>query len=209
MEVFRVVPASVVILAVMLAGCASGLSKDECRVADWYAIGYEDGVRGHGEQRIAEHRKACARHEVSMDLERYRRGRDEGLTEYCTASSGYQQGRRGRTYNGVCPQRTEADFLAAYREGRRVYDAERELERLDRRLSGRYSRLDEIETTMRDHGIEIAAPDTATQRRIVLVDELRKLGEERETVRDEIERLEPEIERQQREVDGLRARQRY
>jgi hypothetical protein len=29
----------------MAAGCAT-LDKDECRTADWYAIGQEDGARG-------------------------------------------------------------------------------------------------------------------------------------------------------------------
>ncbi|MCG8048122.1 MAG: DUF2799 domain-containing protein [Candidatus Thiodiazotropha endolucinida] len=28
-----------------LASCAT-MDKDECRVADWYVIGYEDGAKG-------------------------------------------------------------------------------------------------------------------------------------------------------------------
>lgn len=35
----------------MAAGCAT-LDKDECRTADWYAIGLEDGARGRAIERL-------------------------------------------------------------------------------------------------------------------------------------------------------------
>ena len=34
------------VLLTALGGCA-GMGADECRTADWRAIGYEDGVQGH------------------------------------------------------------------------------------------------------------------------------------------------------------------
>jgi hypothetical protein len=35
------------ILLFALGGCA-GMDAEECRTADWRAIGYEDGVQGEG-----------------------------------------------------------------------------------------------------------------------------------------------------------------
>ena len=29
-----------------IAGCANGMGKDQCVVADWATIGYEDGLHG-------------------------------------------------------------------------------------------------------------------------------------------------------------------
>ena len=70
-------------IACLLAGCSSTMSKDECRTVDWRTVGYEDGVAGRSGERIGEHRKACAEHGVTPDLNAYRAGRAEGLREYC------------------------------------------------------------------------------------------------------------------------------
>lgn len=45
-------------LVVLLAACAT-LDREECVHADWYAIGLED------------HRRACAKHYVAPNTERY------------------------------------------------------------------------------------------------------------------------------------------
>jgi hypothetical protein len=68
----------IVFLAFLVSGCAS-MDEDECRVADWRAIGYEDGVRGVAASHIGERREACAEHGIAPDFAAYRQGRDEGL----------------------------------------------------------------------------------------------------------------------------------
>src|SRR5688572_14241675 len=83
-----------VMVACLLAGCAS-LDKDECRNADWYAIGLEDGARGRTVERLGDHRRACAEHGVAPQSERYVAGRNEGLKSFCTYERGYSQGRAG------------------------------------------------------------------------------------------------------------------
>ena len=65
-------------IAIVMQGCAS-MSGQECMVADWQAIGYEDGVRGSTADRIGNHRKACAKHGIAPDLQAYQKGRDAGL----------------------------------------------------------------------------------------------------------------------------------
>ena len=98
------------VLAILLSGCASGLSKEECHLADWRTIGYEDGVRGLAQSRISGHRKACAEHGVAMNLDAYRGGWDEGVRRYCQPANGFRQGRAGSRYNGVCPADLEPAF---------------------------------------------------------------------------------------------------
>ena len=52
----------------ILSGCAT-MSQDECRMADWYSVGFEDGVRGAGADNIGKHREACAEHGIAADVE--------------------------------------------------------------------------------------------------------------------------------------------
>ncbi len=54
----------------LISGCAT-MGKDECLTSNWRSIGYEDGARGYPPERIGNHRKACAKHSVSPDLQTY------------------------------------------------------------------------------------------------------------------------------------------
>ena len=44
------------VLLALLQGCAT-LDKDECMLADWRLIGYEDGVAGKSAAAVGEYRK--------------------------------------------------------------------------------------------------------------------------------------------------------
>ena len=43
----------------LLASCAT-LSEEECRAADWYQIGVNDGAEGRATDYVESHRRACA-----------------------------------------------------------------------------------------------------------------------------------------------------
>jgi hypothetical protein len=123
-----------------LGGCAS-MSAEECETANWQTIGFEDGANGLPGSSIARHRKACAKAGITADQSEYEVGRLAGLREYCQPGRGYDVGRSGSRYQGVCPAELEGDFLAAFEEGRFLYgleqavrDAENALRRVDREL---------------------------------------------------------------------------
>ena len=84
---------AIVLLGLLATGCAS-MDEDECRVADWRAIGYEDGASGRAASQLGERREACADHGVTPNFVAYRQGREEGLREYCTPAMGYRLGRK-------------------------------------------------------------------------------------------------------------------
>jgi hypothetical protein len=196
-------------LVATLAGCAGGLSKQECDVADWRSIGYEDGVKGWSQTRIGEHRKACARHGVALDLDAYRSGWGEGVQRYCQPGNGYHEGRTGRKYAGVCPPDLESAFLNAYHDGRELYGLEAKVRKVAKRLQYDRARLTDIEVAMRDTGLELVAPGVITERRVVLLDELRQLGEERAVIRAEIPALEAELESHKQRLAIISAQQDY
>lgn len=101
-----------------LAGCASGMSKDECLYADWRAIGYEDGAAGRSATAVSPRRVACAKKAgVTPDMEAYLAGRDDGLEQFCRPANGFDIGARGVRYTGVCQGSSEGAFVAAYEKG--------------------------------------------------------------------------------------------
>ena len=105
----------------LLAGCAT-MNKEECLTADWRTIGYEDGAHGYMASKIADHRKACAEHGVTPNLQQYQAGREKGLRQFCREGNGYQLGVSGHAYAGTCPSDMERAFEAAYHQGREIYN---------------------------------------------------------------------------------------
>lgn len=193
----------------VISACASGMSKDECQLADWQAIGYEDGLQGWPETRVSTHRKACAQHGMAADSRAYRAGWDEGVGRYCQPGNGYRQGRSGNHYAGVCPADLEPAFLHAYGHGRELYDMEASLRRTERTLRHKRNRLSQIETQIRDNGLELVAADTSIERRVVLVDEIRRLEKEHSNTKAAIPPLESKLEEQRQRLAILSAESQY
>lgn len=125
-----------------LSGCQV-MSEKECRTADWYQTGYNDGREGEPRSRIEDITEACAKTKVTPDQNRYFSGRTTGLREYCQASHGYDLGRNGSSFNSVCPPESAGQFESSWRAGRSIYDARQRVERLESKrdtLEGQLSR---------------------------------------------------------------------
>jgi len=193
---------SLIAVMVLVSGCAS-LSKEECKTANWKTIGFEDGAQGKPEARIRAHRKACAEYGVAPELEAYRSGWEEGVARFCQPGNGYSQGRSGKEYTGVCPDSLETAFLQSYRDGRALYKLEADISRLSTKLTYQRKRLAEIDIAMRDAGIELIAKDVPVERRVVLLDELRKLGDERSNIKGKIPLLETELENRKQRMANM------
>ena len=175
--------------AILLASCASGLDRDECRMADWRTIGFEDGLRGMPADRIGVHRTACAKHQVTPDLAAYMEGRARGLVEYCQPKNGFRVGLNGWSYANVCPGPAEPGFVDAYRYGRQIHDARSELRTTHSRLQSAKSGLVQTDTAVQAVTVELVQPKVATERRVFLAQELVRLAEERSELEARINRL--------------------
>jgi hypothetical protein len=117
----------------LLAACAT-LNESECRAGDWRQLGYVDGLKGYGQPRLADHRKACARYGIVPDTTAWQLGYAQGQARYCTPRSGYEQGRDGKGYANVCPPATDGGFRPAWEDGRRVAALLSTLNEIDNRL---------------------------------------------------------------------------
>lgn len=159
-----------------LSGCAS-MSGDECLTSDWQMIGYEDGSRGYGAERLGEHRKACAKHGVTPDLQAYRHGREEGLRDFCQPSRGFNLGSRGGHYNGVCPAEMEGEFVDAYRAGYHLYELQANVNSANAQIAAKQHELEHINVTIREKEALLIATETTTQERILILADLKDLSE--------------------------------
>lgn len=144
----------------LISGCAS-LDRDECVNADWYAIGLEDGARGRGLERLGDHRRACAKHNVAPNAERYLAGRNEGLKSFCTYERGFSEGRAGRAYAGACPQ--PEIFLAGYQRGRELHELNRRLAEVEKEIGRIKTALKEGIPNPRTRAQEVERLEAATR----------------------------------------------
>ena len=167
------------VTAALLAGCATGMSKDECALADWQTIGYEDGLRGFPAERIGAHRVACAKHQVMPSLAAYSAGRERGLREFCQPKNGFRVGLHGGAYANVCSGPTENAFVDSYRYGKQIHDARAELRTTHSRLRNAREGLAHTNSAMASVTAELVLPAVPIDRRTWLATELVRLTQER------------------------------
>ena len=175
--------------ASLLGACATGMSKDECALADWQTIGYEDGLRGWPADRIGAHRVACAKHQVTPNLAAYTAGRERGLRDYCQPKNGFRAGLQGAVYANVCSGPTEPLFVDSYRYGRQIHDARAELRTTHARLRNAREGLAHTNTAMAGVTAELVLPAVPVDRRAWLATELVRLTQERTELMGRIDQL--------------------
>ena len=197
-------PLVLLLFLLAVSGC-SGMSVEECSVADWRAIGYEDGAKGLSPGAFGKHRQACAEHGVAADFDGYLAGRKAGLAHYCRPQNGYNLGARGYRYSGVCPAELEAGFLAAHGDGFGLYTRRREVNRIAKNLDRARARSQEIEHLIAGDTTLLISPGIPPARRAELVIELKQLAEEKIRVEESIPELEYDYEVAKRALDDYRA----
>ena len=121
------------------------MSAAQCMAGDWSGQGYSDGQQGLTMSRLDDHAKACAEHGVTPDASAYADGRRQGLVHYCTPGKGFEVGRSGSGYAGVCPSDLEADFMYGYRDGQVVHEVEQALANARSRVDSLGARLEELD----------------------------------------------------------------
>lgn len=179
--------ASMITLA--LSGCAT-MNEQECLVSDWRSVGFEDGARGRPVETIGNYRQACTKHGVSPDLESYRSGHADGVQSFCQPVRGFNYGRSGATYRGVCPADLEYSFLAAYNDGRQLHELEAALRSADSQIAQRKRALENIRAEIADTEAALIAEGVSAADRIILLNETKELAREHGIIEAEIVELE-------------------
>lgn len=162
------------LLVALLQGCAT-LNKEECQVANWRSIGFEDGSRGYPAARVGSHRSACAEYGVAPDLAAYTAGHEQGLQLFCTPRNGYQTGLRGQTYNNLCPQQFEQAFREGNDYGLSVYQLERDLRQLQQSDQATSTELAGLDQKIEVINVKLSNQDQHAQQNLAIESEIRQL----------------------------------
>lgn len=165
------------LMTLWMSGCAT-LSQEECQVADWYTIGFEDGSSGHATSYIAHHRKSCAKHGITPNLESYTQGHARGLDNYCTASNVFTTASQGRDFPSVCPSTRYPGLDAAFTSGRLYYTLSVELDTLSHQREDLINELNTLRLKVKDNEDSIVADTTSREQRRLLIVENKNLGKE-------------------------------
>ena len=181
--------AALALAALGLQGCAS-MNKDECLAVDWRTVGYEDGAAGRPAERIADHRRACARYGVAPDLNAYQAGRDQGLREFCRPLNGYRLGEHGGSYGGVCPADLDPDFVAAYDSGRELYNLRSRAAAAANRLDAAHREIEHTEHELVEQSALLVGNDASSEQRAQALVSTKDLAEKLGRLKGEIGDLE-------------------
>jgi len=128
------------LLLIAATGCTH-MSPAECKQADWYALGVQDGRAGEALDTLDQRRRACVEAGAAVDARAYLAGRDRGLQTYCHPANALELGLKGRSYHDVCPPEQATQFRRRYDLGREVYQAHSHLDELQRRSERLEERL--------------------------------------------------------------------
>ena len=191
-------------LFALLGGCTSSMSKDECRTVDWRTVGYEDGVAGRPGDRIGEHRRACADHGVTPNLDAYLAGRTAGLREYCQPHNGYRAGANGYTYYDVCPAELAPGFVAAYEDGRALYVREERVRDTDRAIEYRRQEIRRLEDRATESAFDVIDKSATVEQRTQGALDAKQAAERIVQLRREIEALQRERAEYQADLEAYR-----
>lgn len=205
MLLIRAGNASVLVLAIFFSSACASLSKSECRNSDWSLIGYNDGAQGRATGRLEDHRRACAKHNVSPDMDRYLEGHARGVTQFCTLRNGLSYGEKGVRYEGVCPAALEPAFLRGFAHGKQVHDTNAELGRIRSQRSAAIKRIEENQAAAAQLEKLLAAGGGSEESRRGWIRELKDLNAEKVALEDDIQRLDYDAAQLNGQLRALRA----
>jgi Protein of unknown function (DUF2799) len=131
----------VLICGGLLTACTT-MTPNECRTADWGAVGLRDGLAGESRGQLDARVKDCAEVGVQVGTLQYLQGRDQGLQSYCQMPNAARFGLDGKAYRGVCPVQIDAEFRRRHALGKAVHDAREELRGQERRRDAQEKRID-------------------------------------------------------------------
>jgi hypothetical protein len=191
-----------ILVILSVAGCAT-MDKDECLVADWRLIGFQDGALGKTAATIGSYRKDCADYHVAPDLDAYQAGRREGLLQYCVPANGYRLGAAGRAYNAVCPAGMERSFHAAYNTGRDIYQARARMNNTSSLINRKQQAIQSLEADKQDKLAEMIRQGLTSEQRVLLLYDMTNIEKEIHSTNTDISSLERDLEQQQAQLDYL------
>lgn len=122
------------------------VSGDPCGHADWFEVGRIDGLSGITMDHST-YIGRCEARGTAVDRELYSAGWQRGLLEYCTPERGFDAGRSGQDYQGICPQHVEEAFLRRFKVGAEIAKLEKKNSEIERQVDAKLRQLESLGRT--------------------------------------------------------------
>lgn len=191
---------------VMALGSCATMSAEQCMAGDWSGQGFADGAAGLTMSRLNDHAEACTKHGITPDAAAYGAGREQGLLRYCMPDRGFEAGRTGASYGGVCPSRSEADFLPAYHDGQIVHQANQALADARGLVDSLGNRLEELDDKIAAKQTEARAQGLTDEQRERIRNRIQEIRRERADTERDWRRAQNAIDDAERDVRDVRRR---
>ena len=188
----------------LLAGCTT-MTKDQCLAGAWGEKGYQDGLAGYPASHLNDHVEACAKYGAAPDSRSYLSAREESLRTYCTWENGFQQGRQGNIYAGVCLPAEEATFVPAFEDGRRIHAAEQAVSWAQSALNSAINRIGDREDKLEAKERELRQPGLTDEERQRVRDRIREVRGEIHDARRNARRAEDDLRQAESEARAVRS----
>lgn len=185
-----------------LGGCAT-MSEEQCLAGDWGGKGYQDGFNGYRQSRLDNHAQACAKVGVSVNAQAYYSAREAGLRSYCRWENGFEEGRKGRIYGGVCTPEEESRFVPAYEDGRALHSAELAISNAESRVRSAASRIDDRERKLWAKERELNQAGLSREERELIRMRIREVREELRDARHNLRDAELELREVEYDARGV------
>ena len=194
-----------VILSFLCLGyaCSTGMSKEECHLANWQQIGFEDGSVGRSMNYISRHRKSCAKAGIAPDFELYKKGHANGVRQWCNYDTGLNFGEKGRNYEGICPEDLEPAFLKGYDYGKSLFQAREKIKQIQINIDRIVNEIADIEDERVELSEFVVHQETTLQERMEAVSRLNDIPDEIDELESDMSGLERGLQRATRELEAL------
>lgn len=138
------------LVLLVATSCASTrMDRADCLKADWYELGRQDAILGHGKANFAKYAGDCGAEGAPVDMAALEKGHGVGLPLFCSEAGGLKFGRAGGKYAGLCSAEQEKEFLPAYEIGRNEF----ELKERERKVAEKEAALALRERVLNFRGI--------------------------------------------------------
>ncbi len=135
--------------ATLVAGCAS-MTEEQCRDANWLALGHADARNGEMPEFGSKRVRSCSEKGVAGNEGEWRRGWEQGRREVCTPGNAVAWAQRDRDYTpGFCPPELEPAFMSVYVPARDRYRFEKRIRDLESQINDRSRQISDVNRQMR------------------------------------------------------------
>jgi Protein of unknown function (DUF2799) len=155
---------SLILFSALMGGCVT-MNKDDCLTADWNAIGKKDAEKGKSTSGLSKYAQWCGKHGIQPDRSSYRKGHQEGAIVYCTTDNGFIEGKKNKTYHGICPSEMEVAFKGGYAIGQKYYAVLSEIRTLRYSLQSASKKVEELIEDNEDLQNEVYGGNISSERK--------------------------------------------